>query len=75
MTPVAKANLRCGSASILKPEFKSYWWELELACGHVVERRVRYKPGGEKGYGRQWKGSNSDDILPAQKRAECERCI
>lgn len=72
MIPVRHASLRCGSPVLA--DFKFYWWELELECEHVVERRCRYKPGGDRGWGRLHHGRSTTDILPAPKRVKCELC-
>lgn len=48
-------------------------WELQLACGHTVYRRVRYV--GRAGERRGWLvRRSSEDALPAPRRVVCEWC-
>lgn len=59
-------------------DFKSHQWRLHLECGHVVERRIRWKPDPR---GRQRRGFAAMhhapplDRLPDEpKYARCEYC-
>lgn len=51
----------------------SRWWHLDLECGHVVERPVRYTPVGKK-TGGSWRNRAVEDALPAPKRVVCHEC-
>lgn len=70
--PQLRVSTCIGMDAAGSPKF--YFWDLHLECGHDVERRCRYKPGGDTGWGRIWHGSNRDAILEPPKRARCEFC-
>jgi len=62
---------------------RSRWWDLELECGHFVERRVLYRRAdpakGEQPTTPGWKGPGARSINPARikphpKRVRCEDC-
>lgn len=77
MEQVTKAVLKGGGS--LFASFKYHWWELELACGHTVERRIRWKPRSDgKRPARGWSALHHPpglDRLPdPPKRAKCEFC-
>lgn len=67
-----------GGASILS-DFKYHWWELQLECGHQVERRVRWlaptdgRPA-ERGWGAMWHGPTLDREPPPPQHARCDEC-
>jgi len=58
--------------------FGMRWWDIELECGHHVERRVRFpKQTGihkRRGFAVLWHPRGRDEALPAPKRCRCERC-
>lgn len=67
-----------GRGSVLGPDTsrRTRWWELTLACGHKVERTVRYRPLQPR-RARQRGGTQHrslDDVLPAPRRVRCEFC-
>ena len=68
------------SHSSIFANFKSHYWDLELECGHTVERSIRYLPvpPGEH-VPRGWSAlhhppplTRIPDLAPA--RARCEHC-
>jgi hypothetical protein len=68
---------RSGRGSTLGPDTwrRTAWWVLTLACGHVVERTVRYWP--RKDWPPQHGGSQSRslaDVKPAPRRVRCDYC-
>jgi hypothetical protein len=72
------SSIHTGRGSLLGPDTprRSRWRELDLECGHRVERTVRYGPH-QDGYAPQRGGTQHrsyDDILPAPKRVRCEKC-
>lgn len=72
---VRKLALRAGRGSVLGPSTsrRTRWWELELECGHVVERTVRYSPAKNPKRGGTQHRSRSD-VLPHPKKVRCEYC-
>lgn len=75
---VASAELRSGRGGVLGPHTtrRPRWWVLGLACGHVAERAVRYRPlpvGERQHGGTQYR--SRDDALPAPKRIRCAACL
>lgn len=76
MRKVTKANLRPWN-SIFGP-FKSHFWELDLECGHFVERRIRWLPQEgsmrARGYAAMHRSPSMNRLPPAPKRARCEKC-
>lgn len=76
MQEVVQADLRV--ASSIGGPFKFYYWRLTLACGHVVERRVRYLPETEgrarRGFAAMHHPPNRDRVPEPQKRARCDAC-
>jgi hypothetical protein len=71
---VGTAYLR-GGGSILGP-FKYHWWELHLACGHTVERRIRWAriPNPPRGWAAQHRGVSLDRLPEPPQRARCAQC-
>lgn len=77
MRLVVKDMLR-GGASVFA-SFHYHWWELELECGHTVERRCRYakdptRAHARRGYAAQHHGPSLSRLLDAPKRAACHEC-
>lgn len=75
LRPVARATLRTGRGSLLGPATsrRTHWWKLRLSCGHLVERRARYRP--LPGHPGSWPRSRSaSDVVPAPRRARCDQC-
>lgn len=54
------------------------WWALELECGHVVERPVRYQKQdpatARRGWSILYRPQPVERALPAPKKVRCERC-
>lgn len=73
---VVEADEEEGRGGLLGPDTirRGRWWTLKLACGHEVERTVRYKPSkNARRGGTQWHRT-WDDVLPHPKRVRCEHC-
>lgn len=75
---VASARLNVGRGSTLGPDTnrRTRWYDLELECGHAVQRTAKYRPLGDPertddGWRRR---RTSADVLPAPKRVRCEFC-
>lgn len=69
--------LLLGGGSILQPGFKMHWWQLELECGHTVDRRIKWKPvpNPRRGWAAQWRGPSLDRLPDNEpRRARCEYC-
>ena len=49
-------------------------WVLVLACGHEVQRAVRYRPDPRRRRGGSWPLRPLGDALPAPRRVRCEEC-
>jgi hypothetical protein len=71
---VTKEVLR-GGASVFA-NFHYHWWELTLECGHVAERRCRYRPDGvrRRGYAAQHHAPSLNRLMDAPKRVRCDEC-
>lgn len=77
MRAVVKEHLRGGGSVFAS--FKFHWWELDLECGHTVERRCRYAPDPtrthqRRGFDAMHKGASLSRLLDAPKRAACHVC-
>lgn len=75
LTLVKKARLSV--ASSINAPFKFRYWELELECGHLVERRAKNKPRKGttlRGFAAMHAGRSASEVLPAPKRVRCEMC-
>lgn len=72
---VVRAHLR-GGGSAFAP-FKHHWWELDLECDHVVERRIAWLPvpNPRRGYAAQHHPPSLDRLPPPPKSARCEECL
>lgn len=71
---VVKAVLHEGQ-TIIK-NFHIRWWDVELDCGHHVERGVRYKPGHtRRGWGMIHRPPSLTNVQDfTAKRLQCDRC-
>lgn len=71
---VIVAHLRGGGS--IGGSFHFHWWELDLACGHTVERRVRWKPTANprRGWAALHQTPSLDRLPDPPKRARCETC-
>jgi hypothetical protein len=67
--------LREGRGSVLGPDTsrRTRWWDMQLECGHKVERIVRYRPLYPTQRGGTQHRSRSD-VLPPPHRVRCEFC-
>jgi hypothetical protein len=77
MKQVVDARLR-GGGSTFAP-FKYHWWELDLDCGHTMEKRIRWLPPLDgsrpsRGYAAQHRGVSLTRLPPEPKRAKCDVC-
>lgn len=70
---VVTALPREGRGSVLGPDNDrtARWWEMTLACGHIVERTARYSPHP---LGWRARKRSAADLLPPPKRVRCEEC-
>jgi hypothetical protein len=73
MQPVKVARLRAGG-SILMSGIKYHWWVLRLACGHEVERRIRWTPidNAPRGWSAQHRGVPLTRLPAEPTRARCK---
>lgn len=71
---VVKADLQSGGKSIFKSGVPlGSEWELTLACGYKVGRRVNYKPLPPGKRHPHWhKRRNPDDALPPPRKVKHE---
>lgn len=65
-----------GGGSILAPSFKYHWWQLQLECGHTVERRIRWLSvaNPRRGWAALHRGPSLTRLPPDPKHAQCEVC-
>lgn len=72
---VKESHLRAGATSVFVA-FKTHWWELDLECGHTVERSIRWKkiPNPPRGYAAQHNPPGLDRLPDPPKSARCEMC-
>jgi hypothetical protein len=69
---VVKFSLHSGRGSTLGPDTarRQRWYDLDLECGHAVQRTARYRHMDEA-----WRRKRSAaDVLPAPGRVRCEHC-
>lgn len=75
---VAVKVARLRAVSSILSDFKSHMWELELECGHVVDRRIRWLPQKGKRRKRGWSAMHNapslDRLPPEPKHARCDEC-
>jgi hypothetical protein len=75
---VVKFSLNSGRGSYLGPATarRVRWWELDLVCGHHVQRDARYRQLGDPlRMDDAWRRSRTvADLLPAPLRVRCEQC-
>lgn len=75
---VVKSQLNVGRGSTLGPDTvrRTRWYDLDLECGHAVQRTARYRPlGDSKHTDDAWRRRRtSADVLPAPQRVRCEFC-
>lgn len=65
---------------MMNPPIKYHWWVLLLACGHEVERRIRWlrPPDGERprrGWAAQHHGVSLTRLPEPPKYAFCPECV
>lgn len=77
LRPVQSSKLRSARGSVIGPDTnrRIRYWELELDCGHNVERSVKYKPRTSKHRANGWHPRKEADVLPAPARARCDYCV
>lgn len=75
---VVKSHLHSGRGSTLGPDTarRTRWYDLDLECGHAVQRTAKYRPQGDpERTDDGWRRSRTAaDVLPAPKRVRCEYC-
>lgn len=77
MRAVVRAVLSEGRGSVVANWIHTRWYELELDCGHTVERTCRYErgaSGSRRGWSRLHHPPPLSKVLDPPKRARCERC-
>lgn len=79
MKPLRKGKAILRGGGTILSSFKFHWWEIELECGHVVERRVRWLPPQDgsrapRGYAAQWQGVPLNRLPNPPQSARCEEC-
>jgi hypothetical protein len=75
MRKVVSAQCRAGQT--LLANFHVRWWELQLECGHVVERNVKWKPdpNAPRGWSALHNPPKMSRLPDAPKRARCDFCL
>lgn len=76
MQTVAHASHRVSSSIFMSSAGgspKHHYWFLKLACGHEVERRIRWRPqaGAPRGWGAVWNGPSLNRLPDPPRRARC----
>lgn len=75
---VVKQSLHSGRGSVLGPDTarRQRWYDLDLECGHAVQRTARYRHMDDRQrQDEAWRRKRSAaDVLPAPKRVRCEHC-
>jgi len=74
---VMKSAKRSGMFGMGMQGLKSSWYELDLECGHAVERSMRYvnlHGAAPQGWARHHGGRSTEEELPAPRSVRCERC-
>ena len=71
---VTDCRLR-GGGSIFAA-FKFHWWEIDLDCGHTIERRIRWLPipDAPRGFAAMHRGVPIDRLPPKPRHARCNYC-
>lgn len=71
---VTRAMLRGGQTILAN--FHVHWWELDLDCGHTVERSCRYQKADNprRGWAALHHPPSLALLLDAPKRARCGDC-
>lgn len=70
---IVDARARSGRGSLLGDSSRRVRiWDLTLACGHHVQRMVKYGP--DRTHGERGRGRSLQDAQPAPKRARCDSC-
>jgi hypothetical protein len=75
---VVKSQLNAGRGSTLGPATsrRQRWYDLDLECGHAVQRTARYRHMDDRQRADEaWRRRRSAaDVLPPPRRVRCERC-
>jgi len=75
---VVKAHLHSGRGGYLGPDTarRQRWYDLDLECGHAVQRTARYRHLDDpRRQDEGWRRTRTAaDVLPAPQRARCEHC-
>jgi len=72
---VVSAYARCTNC-INNNGMQTQWWEIELECGHHIERPLRFpkQKRYRRGFAALWHPRQRSEALPAPKRCRCEYC-
>ena len=73
---VVSSSMTVGRGSLLGGDTfrRVRMFNLILSCGHLVQRRVRYRQNLRYRQGGSAPVRSRDDALPAPRRARCEEC-
>lgn len=76
LQPVTHASLRSHSSILKSGAFKTHFWALTLACGHEVERWIRWLPERDgrpprRGWAAQHHAPGLSRLPDPPKRARC----
>lgn len=79
MRKVVKAGRRSGQQGLGHSRFAVRWWELQLECGHIVERAARSVRGasrGKRGFMLMHHPvpDSPENFQPAPARVRCDVC-
>lgn len=72
---VTRARLGEGAVTFVR-QFRARWWELDLECGHYVERSARYEKGaaGGRGFAALHHPAPLNKVLDPPERVRCRAC-
>lgn len=72
---VTRADLRPHSSFLMNPVRKTHFWQLTLACGHVVDRWIRWLPQKGANRRRGWAAMEPSltRLPPEPRRARCKQ--
>lgn len=75
---VVKSHLHSGRGSALGPDTsrRARWYDLDLECGHAVQRDARYRSRSDaESQDDSWRRRRTvADVLPPPKRVRCAQC-
>ena len=76
MRTVTESYWRSGRGSLLGGDTsrRVRWWELQLECGHTVQRFLRYTKQDRPNRSGGWTSREIDDALPPPRHVHCDYC-